>query len=135
MMYPSLRPLKPKPKKKKKAPEAQVKKKLEDHVKKKYPQIRLWTNASGFDSTRNVRYGLAVGSSDKIGILPTVITPEMVGKTLGIFCAIELKAARGRVSEAQQEFIDKVLAAGGIAGIVKTNADFDKLIAGRFNCA
>ena len=40
---------------------------------------------------RAVRYGLAVGSSDTIGITPIEITPDMVGKKIGVFTAVEVK--------------------------------------------
>lgn len=40
---------------------------------------------------RAIKYGLAVGSSDTIGITPVEITPDMVGSTIGVFTAVEVK--------------------------------------------
>ena len=49
---------------------------------------------------RHIRYGLGneskqinqvIKSSDLIGITPVVITPDMVGKTVGVFTVIEVK--------------------------------------------
>ena len=92
---------------------------------------RLWRNNCGVleDKTgRPVRYGLAndspavnkmIKSSDLIGITPHVVTPQDVGRTLGIFTAIEVKrhgwCFRGQDREtAQLRFIILVLSMGGI---------------------
>jgi hypothetical protein len=40
---------------------------------------------------RYIRYGLCPGSSDIIGWTPVKITPEMVGTTLPVFTAVEVK--------------------------------------------
>jgi len=79
-----------------------------------------------------VRYGLAnisqkmnqaVKSSDLIGIRPVLITPEMVGHTLGQFVAIEVKkedwkfSGKGREA-AQLKFIDIINGLGGYACFV-----------------
>lgn len=64
---------------------------------------------------RRVRAGLCVGSSDLIGWRSLVVTPEMVGKRIAVFSAIECKADDGRVSDEQENFIEQVRHAGGIA--------------------
>lgn len=84
---------------------------------------RCWRNNVGTFYTKDlrpVRCGLAPGSSDLIGITPVVITPDMVGRTVGIFTALEVKSARGRASVEQVNFIGTVRQLGGIAGQVKT---------------
>ena len=48
-------------------------------------------------SGRLVRYGLCKGSSDVIGAIPVEITQDMVGKTVAIFGAWEVKTATGRI--------------------------------------
>lgn len=75
-----------------------------------------------------VKYGLFVGSSDTIGIMPVTITPEMVGKTIGVFLAIEVKTEKGIVSEAQKKFIAVIRDKGGIAGIARSADDAIKII-------
>jgi len=80
------------------------------------------------DSTgRLVRYGLCVGSSDIIEVVPIVITQEMVGKTVGVFCAEEVKTKHGKVTQMQTNFMEAVRKKGGIAGVVRCPEDAVKL--------
>jgi hypothetical protein len=81
---------------------------------------------------RLVRFGLAnvskhhndrIKSSDLIGFTRVVVTPQMVGKTLAVFTAIEVKEEEWKPSndkreQAQRAFVDWVKSHGGIAGIV-----------------
>jgi hypothetical protein len=69
---------------------------------------------------RRVQFGLCVGSSDLIGIRPTVILPEHVGKTMGIFTALEVKTSTGKTTDEQKNFITVVRRLGGIAGVVRS---------------
>ena len=69
---------------------------------------------------RFVRYGLCKGSADLIGIRPVLITPEMVGTTIGQFVGLEVKTERGRPSELQVMFLDLINRNGGIGAIVKS---------------
>jgi hypothetical protein len=87
---------------------------------------RLFRNNTGAikdENGRLVRFGLCKGSSDLIGLKPTVITPEMVGKTVAIFTAIEVKTPTGKATPEQIHFIDRVKALGGIAGIARSVED------------
>lgn len=99
-------------------------------------QIRLALSRAGVVAFRNnvgqytdpktgrpIRYGLGVGSSDLIGWTPVVITPDMVGSTVAVFTACEVKTPTGRATEAQLNFIAQVLRAGGLAGIARSPAD------------
>jgi hypothetical protein len=69
---------------------------------------------------RPIRYGLCVGSSDLIGWTPVTITLDMVGRTLAVFTAVEVKTPNGRPTEPQLNFIAQVTKAGGFAGIARS---------------
>ena len=70
-----------------------------------------------------ITWGLCPGSSDLIGIRPVVITPEMVGQTIGVFVALEVKKPGGRVTKNQQQFLDHVNDLGGIGVVVRGAGD------------
>lgn len=77
---------------------------------------------------RPIRYGLGVGSSDLIGWTPIVVTPDMVGRQIAVFTAVEVKAERGRPTDAQINFIEQVLKAGGFAGIARSPRDAVEIV-------
>lgn len=98
--------------------------------------IRLALTDAGILSFRNnvgayrtedghyVRYGVGEkGGSDLICITPVTITQEMVGQTVGVFTAIEVKTAKGRASKNQKLFIEAVQRQGGLAGIARSPSD------------
>ncbi len=67
-----------------------------------------------------IPYGLCIGSSDRIGWRPVVITPEMVGRMLAQFAAIECKTpAYDELSDEQKNFLRQVKTAGGCAMIAR----------------
>lgn len=50
-----------------------------------------------------IQYGL-VGSADIMGVSAVTITPDMVGKVIGVATAVEVKTATGRQHEQQKRF-------------------------------
>jgi hypothetical protein len=88
--------------------------------------VRVFRNNVGMQN--GVRYGLCNGSSDLIGFTTQTITPDMVGKRIAVFTAIEVKTDKGRVSVPQQKFIDLVKNAGGIAGVCRSIDDARALL-------
>jgi hypothetical protein len=94
---------------------------------------RIFRNTRGLfltlDASRKVRAGLqAPGASDLIGFVPVTITPEMVGRTIAVFVAAEVKTLTGRASPEQLNFIDFVQKSGGIAGVCRSAEDAEKLL-------
>jgi len=89
-------------------------------------EIRLLRNNVGVlrDRTgRPVAYGLGSegskplkGTSDKIGWRSVTVTPEMVGRRLAVFVAIEEKDLAPATPD-QLRFVANVQAAGGLAGV------------------
>lgn len=78
-------------------------------------------------NARPLHAGLCEGSADLIGWKSVEITPEMVGKKVAIFTALEVKAL-GKMSKEQINFINAVRQAGGISGIVRDADDARKLL-------
>lgn len=72
---------------------------------------------------RRIRFGLVPGSSDLIGFKLVTVTPDMVGSIIAVFAAIEVKTRIGKLSEAQQNFIDTVQRAGGYAAMMRSASD------------
>lgn len=66
---------------------------------------------------RPLHAGLSKGSSDLVGWHTVEVTPDMVGKRIAMFTAIEVKDNGGRISVEQVAFIQTVRQFGGIAGI------------------
>lgn len=89
----------------------------------------LWRNARGYDREAKQKYGVgANGASDLIGYAMTRITPDMVGKTVPIFMAVEVKTGKGKTTLEQENFIDHVLQRGGFAGVARCVADLKNIL-------
>jgi hypothetical protein len=111
-----------------------------------YGGIELWRNNVGVllnDRGQPVRFGLGndsaglnarIKSSDLIGVTPVFVTPELVGRVLGVFTAIECKEEGWRMTPsderaiAQAAFHDIVKRAGGFAGFAQSVEDFRKIV-------
>jgi hypothetical protein len=101
--------------------------------------VRLFRNSAGHGFTgevvdytdgiavlanaRRVTFGLVEGASDLIGLKRITITPEMVGRDMAVFVALEVKSERGRPTKQQTAFVDMVNGFGGIAAVVKSVDD------------
>ncbi len=92
---------------------------------------RLFRNNTGTlkDSNgRPVQFGLCKGSADLIGWKRVTVTEEMVGTQVAVFTSIEVKTATGRLRPEQQQWLDAVQAAGGIAGVARSVEDAATLL-------
>lgn len=89
-------------------------------------QSRVFRNNVGAikdETGRLVTFGLCKGSSDLIGWQSVTVTPDMVGQRVAIFLAVEVKGPKGRVQPDQENFIARVRAAGGLAGVARSVSD------------
>lgn len=68
------------------------------------------------------------GMADLIGLTPVTITPDMVGKTLAVYTAIEVKTTKGRASKEQVQFLEFVASLGGFAGVARSPEDALRII-------
>lgn len=90
---------------------------------------RLLRNNVGATKIGNrfIEYGLGKGSSDLIGWTTIEITEEMIGKKIAVFTAVELKTVKDRASKDQINFIEQVHQAGGLAGIVYNEEEYNNI--------
>ena len=70
------------------------------------------------DNAKMIHAGLCTGSSDIVGI----------HKKTGRFIAIEVKSKRGVLSKEQEQFINAVRNAGGIAGVARSAKEAIELL-------
>lgn len=93
------------------------------------PDLVLWRNTTGQTeewnpsdgSARTLRYGLAVGSADLVGILAVQQRcPGTWAKTIGRFFALEVKTPTGRVRPEQTTWLELVRRMGGFAAVVRS---------------
>lgn len=97
---------------------------------------RLFRNNSGSLPDLNgrwVTFGVGNppgGGSDLIGLTPVVITQDMVGKTIGVFTAAEIKTVKGKKADEQLAFIETIRRLGGKAGFARNREELQSLIRG-----
>lgn len=77
---------------------------------------------------RPLHAGLVRGSSDLIGWTTVTITPEMVGRKIAVFTALEAKTPRDKLKPDQDNFITRVKEAGGIASEIRDAAHISGII-------
>lgn len=102
--------------------------------------MRLFRNQVGSYQLPDGRWlssGLCIGSSDLIGWTPVIVTPDMVGRPVAVFTAIEVKKPGGHTAKdraiQQALFLSRVKEAGGLGVIARdvvedVQAELSKLI-------
>lgn len=85
------------------------------------PGFVVWRNTSGFveHETRKVRYGVATGGADLLGIAPG-----------GLFFASEVKQLKGRVTDEQLRFLELVYIMGGVACVTRSAEEAEEQVRG-----
>lgn len=94
-------------------------------------EARLWRNNTGClrdERGQMVTFGLCPGSSDLIGLRRVRVTPDMVGRDVAVFVAVEVKTPKGRPTRQQLSFIEHVNAYGGLAGIARSPQEANEII-------
>jgi hypothetical protein len=74
------------------------------------------------------------GVADILACVPTVITEDMVGQSVGIFSALEVKRPikPSPLSKLQKYHLEKVRQAGGLSGVVHSVEETKKVLDGTF---
>lgn len=80
-------------------------------------------------SGERTRFGLAPDSGDLIGARREVITPEMIGQAVSIFCSVEVKTDRGKPSPGQINWADFINGFGGRAGFARNVEEARAIVA------
>lgn len=121
---------------------------VQSHARLRLGEFGLpaWRNNVGacYDDTgRLIRYGLGndtaelnrvMKSADLITIQPILITPEMVGRTIGRFVGLECKRSDWHLTpgdergQAQLNWQNVVKRYGGAAGFVTSVSDVDRIL-------
>jgi hypothetical protein len=79
-----------------------------------------------------VTFGLGEGTSDLIGWKEVVVTPDMVGKTVALFLAVEGKAGRKKPTPEQRTFLSLVREVGGLSGVARNLEDVQFTLDGKY---
>jgi hypothetical protein len=105
-------------------PETQIQSAIRLAVSAQCPDVVLFRNQTGAlrdpRTGRLITFGLAPGSPDLVGWRSVLVTPEMVGSRLAVFCGVEVKTPAGRVRPEQTHWLDRLGIAGGITGVVRS---------------
>jgi len=112
-------------------------KSYKEYIRPIYDAGTIWLarNNNGQIIKRFVQFmafGLGAGTSDYIGCKSIIITPDMVGKQIAVFMAVEGKRYKdGAPDERQEKFIKAIHAMGGIALVVNAEEELEarKMIA------
>lgn len=81
------------------------------------------------EGARPFTTGLPPGFSDLFGMVPVEITPDMVGQTVAVFVALEVKD-KAKATEKQANFLKAVNDNGGRAGVVRSADDAVRIVDG-----
>jgi hypothetical protein len=98
------------------------------------PDVMIWRQQSGvfrsYDNPQSVVRVGQPGMADSLAVVAVTITPEMVGRTVGVAVAAEYKTDTGRQSEAQRNWQRAFQQRGGIYRVVRSAAEMVGLVEG-----
>lgn len=73
------------------------------------------------------------GMADVAAVVPVTITPDMVGRTIGVYVGLEIKTATGKQREAQKLWQYALKKRGGIYLIARSVEQARELMRGLFS--
>lgn len=82
------------------------------------------------EDPRWMEYGFPTGSGDVQGLLPVVITADMVGRTFARYVNAEAKTEDGKPGKGQREWHDFIWANGGLSGFYRSDEDMLRILRG-----
>ena len=96
------------------------------------PDVMIWKQTVGTlraydDPAKIIKVGVP-GMADSMAVVAVTITPDMVGRTIGVAVAAEFKTATGRQRPGQKLWQDAFTKRGGIYRLVRSAADMVGLI-------
>lgn len=96
------------------------------------PDVLIWKQPVGLfralnDPERKVFVGTP-GQSDAMAVVAVTITPDMVGKTIGVAVAPEFKTAEGKQRKSQELWEAAFTQRGGVYRLVRSQADMQQLV-------
>jgi hypothetical protein len=97
------------------------------------PDVLVWRQQVGVframdNPDRIVKVGTP-GMADSGMIVAVTITPDMLGKTIGVLVQTEFKTAKGRQAEAQNNWQAAVEKRGAVYRLVRSAAEMAQLVA------
>lgn len=98
------------------------------------PAVMVWRNQTGVframdDPARVIKVGNK-GAPDALGVVAVTITPDMVGKTIGVAIAPEFKTSRGRASADQINWGKAFTRRGGQWRLIRSAEEMRAFIEG-----
>lgn len=121
-------------------PESDLVKSVVQHLEVRWRAVAIRVNSGltviGDGKARRVVRGAKAGTADVIACLPFLekrispVTGEPYRYNLARFCAFECKVAPNKATKEQEAFLQSVRDRGGIAGVVYSLEDVDRLIEG-----
>lgn len=79
---------------------------------------RPFATFGSVDETKKLK-----GFSDLFCVVPVVVTPEMLGQTIGVAGFVEVRSLTGKPSKNQLDFINQMKSLGARAGVAR-NPDY-----------
>ena len=77
---------------------------------------------------RPFQTGLPEGYSDLTVVAPVIITPDLVGRLIGVAGFIEVKNVKGKATAAQLHFIEQMQSLGARAGVARSPEDAVRIL-------